>query len=183
MRGTPPYTKRQTIHDLPMIDIHRLRREGTHATGGTTTTVMVNGIEHVIPLALRPGTLGGEVTLFVCSHCGRKRWHLYCSRDGELACRRCLKLGYPGNLVRRGSLLSRVRRLRRRLGGDSRPLAALPPRKGRRGWSALWYDKLVAEITIAEAQAINMLGVLNDQIGREINRDQANRHKRKHPPR
>jgi hypothetical protein len=102
-----------------------------------------------------------------------------------VACRVCLKLDYSSHLARRGSMVSYVRRLRRRLGADPRPLSALPPRKGRRGWSALWYDKLVAEIIQAEARAINMLGVLNDQLKRVTDRDQANRkrHKRRNPAR
>jgi hypothetical protein len=168
------HSRRMTTDDLPMINIHRLRRQGVIRPGATTVMATIAGAKHTVPLAFRPGELGGEKVLFACPCCGHPRWHLYVSQDG-LACRVCLKLDWVGHLQRSSSKISYIRRLRRRLGADPQPLSSLPARKGRRGWSVLWYDRLVAEIIQAEAVAINMLGVLNDQIQRLTDRDRRKR--------
>jgi hypothetical protein len=156
MFGGPPRTSRQTVDDLPVIDVHRLRREGVIRPGATTVTLAINGVRQTIRLALRPGSLGGEVALLYCPACHSKRWHLYV-RDGAIGCRGCLRLGWSRHWCRSGSVVSRIRRLRRKLGASLVPLSPLPPRAPRRGRAALRYDRLAREIAAAECMVLAAL--------------------------
>jgi hypothetical protein len=136
------------IDGLPSIGVYQLLREGTVRPSDTVVTLMVDGVTHT--LALKRGLCG---VLFCCPRCGSARWNLY-PDAGTLACRGCLRLGYPQRLA------YRIRRLRRQLGASEVPLSPLPSRRGLRGWKALRYDRLTAAIKRAEANASRPFGMI-----------------------
>jgi hypothetical protein len=161
-----PRANRYTVDDLPEIDIHRLRREGAVRLGATTITLTINGVERPIELSWRPATLGSQVVTAKCPQCNAKRWRLYVVAGGLVGCRGCLQLTYLGRLVRGGFVLSRARRMRKRLGASPLLLGPLPSRAGRRGWVALEYDKLAAEIIRRECEVLSALAALTAELDR-----------------
>jgi hypothetical protein len=168
---------RQTVDDLPKLDVHRLYRAGL-LPAGTRLVLAVGGEEQTIGLARRPGTLGGEVVLFCCPRCESRRGHLYL-RAGTFACRACYRLTYATKLEHVPALLLRARALRRRIGAENlQPFSPLPPRAPRRGWAALNYDKLAGEIAACEVAVIGALAALNDAADKRRKGYRRDRHKR-----
>jgi hypothetical protein len=156
MFGGPPRTARQTVDDLPRLDLGRMRRQGLVRSGSTTIVLAVNGAEQTLRLGVRPGELGGEIVKWLCPRCGAGRRHLYV-RDGKVGCRGCLQLGYAGRWLRGMSAMAPIRRLREKLGADPVPFSPLPPRKGRVGRNAARYDRLALAIQVAEGRALGAL--------------------------
>jgi hypothetical protein len=151
-----PRTSRRTVEDLPVLNIHRMRRAGTILPGDTAVTVAVNGAKHRITLAFRPGTLGGEVALFICPQCNALRWHVYLLNE-KVGCRGCLGLGYARHWCRAMPMLPLARRLRQRLGASLEPFTPLPPRPFHGGRAGARHDRLTLAIRTAEAKALTAL--------------------------
>jgi hypothetical protein len=171
MYGGPP-RKRLAVEDLPQLDIHRLRRQGIIRPGATYAALEVAGFGHTrIPLAVRPGTLGGEVFLFRCPRCDASRWHLYLLA-GEIGCRGCFRLVWVRAARFGTATASRVRRLRRRLGVSEAPLSplSLPTRLSKRA------KILVAELAQAEGRLLGDLGALTMRMSNPKDRKR-DRHK------
>jgi hypothetical protein len=142
--------------------VFRLRREGIIRPGAASALLEVAGIEVTIPLAIRPGTLGGEVILFQCPHCSSRRWYLYVL-DGKVRCQDCFQAGWATHWCRGTAAAARVRRLQRRL-------EALPPgAKARRA-------KLLEAFWIARAKAFARLSGLLERGVREHERRKRKRH-------
>lgn len=102
---------------------------------------------------------------FECPLCKRRtRWVFL--RD-TIACRRCHRLDWAVRHIGRQSPgVARVARLRRRLGGDVRPFAPLPPR--RRGAKRAYYQQFVARIHGEEADLLAHLQTVTHDLERRI---------------
>ena len=98
--------------------------------------------------------------------CARRCRYLFLRN--KIACARCHRLQNASRHLRRQTPgVSRVERLRRKLGGcDTRPFAPLPPR--RQGRSRAYHEKLVAAIYAEEANLIGHLGSMVHDLQRRI---------------
>lgn len=82
-----------------------------------------------------------------CPRCQRRGRHIYLL---EGRCRRCLGLEYSSRHTQRWANAHRIARLRRLLGVNEQPFAAIPPPKRRRGR----YWRLAAAIVVEERKLL-----------------------------
>ena len=152
---------RYTTNEQPSIDVRDLARLGmfdspcglqhfqSRSLGKFSIAVDSFGVnieganwsQH-IGITRTPCRLGGDQPWFVCPKCRGRAAILYCR--GRFACRTCHRLYYESQRTRgRSSPLTKLQRIRRRLGGSGNLLEPFPPRPLR-----MWrrtYNKLRAE--------------------------------------
>jgi hypothetical protein len=148
-----PRKPRRTVETTPRIGVGDLQGAATAPLSSfareATISILVNGKPEAIDVMCDLRNYGGDgQRYFLCPTCSRKVFHLYL-RDERLACRRCAGLTYRSQHTKRRGL-HRVRDLRRKLGASEELLAPLPPRP-RQHMAAAKYDRLVAQLVVAEA--------------------------------
>lgn len=103
---------------------------------------------YAIPIDYVPA-LGGRLPRFLCLECGKRCEKIYWWKGPR--CRKCAGLSYrsqsEGTYDR---LIRRVRRVRRRLGGDSNLLANTPARPKRMHWRT--YANFLGRLAAEEAR-------------------------------
>jgi hypothetical protein len=99
---------------------------------------------------------------FECPRCGRRCRHIFLD---ELACRICLRLDYASrHLHRQMPGVHRVARLRRRLGVDPHPFAAIPERPKHH----VRFHRIAERIRAEEAGLVEYLGTIVHDLQRRI---------------
>jgi hypothetical protein len=167
MFSGPPRSSRQTIEDLPRINVRELCRQAG-SLPSERLVLKIGGVEHVIRLHVRPGELGGTIVQGAfCPRCNACRLHLYV-RGGVIGCRDkgCLDLGWSRHWERGVSVMSLIRRARRKLNADLMPLSPLPARPFYGGRAAARHDKLVREIIRLESELLAGLDGLTAKLDR-----------------
>ena len=134
-----------------------------------TISILVNGKPEALDVVCDPRNYGGDgQRFFLCPTCSRKVEHLYL-RNEQLTCKKCAALTYRSQLTKRRSL-HRARDLRRKLGASEELLAPLPPRP-RQHMAAAKYDRLVAQLVVAEAVIAAQLRDIVVRVRRRLKHD------------
>jgi hypothetical protein len=112
------------------------------------STVWTRGTQRV-PLTWTRCHFGGTRPWFRCSGCGGRAAKIYLGRGAVFSCRRCLKLGYRGQLEspwRRA--ITKARELQMQLGGGPSlldPFPSRPPRMHRQTYNRLLVKTIAAQ--------------------------------------
>jgi hypothetical protein len=173
------------IGDIPALNVHQLHRAGALVLGTETRwqwgtfvatfraeasgiVISAAGRETTVELHYEPGTLGNDYPVFECPGCGVRRWTLYLT--DVVGCRGCLQIRYRSQHENDPNpALSRVAKIRRRLGAELGLFAPIPPRPGWQTGRAVWtYDRLVAQLHEAEAQAVLELNRMVSKLARRL---------------
>ena len=167
---------RYTTNELPSIDIRSLSRAGMFDRPGALHfksrwlgkySVAVDGpgvnfegtnwSQH-IGVSRTPCRLGGDQAWFICPNCYGRVAILYCS--GRFACRKCHGLYYECQRTRgRYSALTKLQRIRERLGGSgnlSKPFPSRPKGMWRRTYDRMRDDAERLESEYVRAFAVRM---------------------------
>ena len=180
--GIGRHAPREPADALAALDIFKLHRAGGLAVGAITrlrwphplaplavivraeaarVVLAVNGLDEVpVKIEREAVHFGGARPWFECPACARRRRNLYI--HGRVACRECFGLAYRSRLQfwPGARALRRALTLRRKLSADPHPFGALPERPLQH-MAAKWYDRIVAEIGLCEAEALGALGAMN----------------------
>jgi hypothetical protein len=134
---------------IPAGTVERGERKRTAAEASKTSaalTIVFNGREQTVTI-VREWTFGRRHIArpwFVCPDCLQRRRYLY-EKDGVFTCKICAGLEHACRHRWRWSVLSRVRKLRRRIGAaDLSPGSPLPP-PPRHPSTRARYDRLVVD--------------------------------------
>jgi hypothetical protein len=143
-----PFPLSRLVETRARLDVWLSQRAGA-LTPGARTTITVNGI----PVACLRAFPGSRISIerqgqkrevllvedmsianvprlwFECPACGKRCRHIYLP---EVACRTCLALDHACRHQLRRLRVARIVRLRRWLGTDERPFAAIPRPQGRK---------------------------------------------------
>ena len=161
-----PETCRRTCESYHRIDIRALARDGlltgsgtiTWSLGGSVTrTVAIKGdgdclklicvnegqkIEERVALSTTPVHLGGHRFWFACPGCDHRVAILYGGQ--RFRCRHCLDLRYRSQWESaRFRAISRIQKVRRKLGGDANLLKPRPSRP--RYMHVRTFERLISE--------------------------------------
>ena len=142
---------RSTTDELPAIDVRHLARRGDLRGH---VTLRCGGRSLSVSLTRTPCHLGGERAWFRCPSCGRRAAILYLGAN--LVCRQCLGLYYECQRSRgRWSALTKLQRLRVRLGGSANLTEPFPERP--KYMRRRTYDRLRQQADALEAAYVEVM--------------------------
>ena len=128
-----------------------------HGLAREELVLLVDGTPQRLEVIRQPRHLGGTQAYWRCPKCEALRQHLYVL-DGVLRCRVCHGLDYRSrHILHQYPALSRVTKLRHKLGAAPGLLSPLPPRP-KHNKQAERYDRLARALAAEETVLARLLG-------------------------
>jgi len=120
-----------------------------------TIVMVVGGVEQPVEVERQARPYGGAQGYWRCPQCHRRCCAVFIVQNA-LACRGCHRLAYRSQRILNPAL-SRVQKLRQRLGAGPGLLTPLPPRP-KHNMQATRYDRLARALAKQEAIVARLLG-------------------------